>query len=663
MLEKMFNTELNNDDISLQVKKLLELVEAFVMVIDTAGNIQLINRVGRDLMGYEEEELLGKDLSTYLAELDKPEQMQKFLASMVRGEPAPSGYQEVRFCTKENRTRILEVKYSPIPGKNRKIQWIFISGLDVTNQQKSTRKLHSSKEKAEHLQEKAEHQTQIKSEFLARVSHEIRTPLNAIMGFTEQLMQTKLDSQQMEFLKIIDKSSEHMLSLINDVLVIQKIEANELTFDKTPFKITYPIEYIYNALQEKAKEKKIRFTYHIDEKLSKMVLIGDPFRLRQILINMLNNAIKFTHQGYVELRCFISSELEKTVKVRFDIMDTGIGVSPANIDTIFEEFKQADSTITKRYGGTGLGLTICKRLIEMQHGSLSVTSQEGTGTTFTFTIPFVKGKKTEITPPDFGTVDSDKLRGTKVLLVDDDSVNRLLGKTILEKFNCSYDISNTGEEAVERLKHSKYDIILLDIHMADVSGLDVARFIRDERGDKSTRIIAVTAAIMQHDIKEFYTNGIDDFLIKPFKEVNLFKKMCDMLRIETEDVSPQHEEIILKEYDASKLYNLTGLEKMAGPDEDFMTQMLLTFINNTEHTIQILPQLVKEKNWDQIGETAHKILPSFRHLEVEGIVSKLLDLKAKTLIEPDYRSVPDLVRSTIEEMQQLVNELNDEMGQ
>jgi PAS domain S-box-containing protein len=598
MLEELFDTELNKDDISLQVKKLFELVEAFVMVIDTTGNIELINRVGRELLGYEEEELVGRDFSTYLSAQEKRGVVDDFLASMIRGESAPSGYQEIRFCTKENQTRILEVKYSAIPGKNGKNQGIFISGSDVTDQQKSTRKLHSSKEKAEHLQEKAEHQTQTKSEFLARVSHEIRTPLNAIMGFTEQLMQTKLDSQQMEFLKIIDKSSEHMLSLINDVLVIQKIEANELTFDKTPFKITYPIEYIYNALQGKAKEKKIRFTYHIDEKLSEMVLIGDPFRLRQILINMLNNAIKFTHQGYVELRCFISSEMENTAKVRFDIMDTGIGVSPANIDTIFEEFKQADSTITKRYGGTGLGLTICKRLIEMQQGSLSVTSQEGTGTTFTFTIPFEKAKKKEIVPPDFGTVDSEKLRGTKVLLVDDDSVNRLLGKTILEKFNCAYDITNSGEEAIERLKHSKYDIILLDIHMADVSGLDVARYLREKKGDKSTIIIAVTAAIMQHDIKEFYANGIDDFLIKPFKEVNLFKKMCDVLRIETEAVSPQHEEIILKEYHESKPYNLIRLEKMAGPDEDLITQMLLTFINNTEHTIQILPQLVKDKDWD-----------------------------------------------------------------
>jgi CheY-like chemotaxis protein len=406
--------------------------------------------------------------------------------------------------------------------------------------------------------------------------------------------------------------------------------------------------------------KNLRFTYHIDEKLNDMVLLGDAFRLRQILINMLSNAIKFTTQGYVELRSFIKTEVDDTVWVRFDVIDTGIGISPDKIDTVFEEFKQASSAITMRYGGTGLGLTICKKLIELQRGSLSVASQEGIGTTFTFSIPYKRGKETDIVPPDFGTVDSEKLRNRHVLLADDDSVNRLLGKTILEKFNCRYDIANSGEEAIEKLKQEAYDIILLDIHMPDVNGLEVAKFLRRKKGDESTKIIAVTAAFMQHDVKEFYKVGINDFLIKPFKEVNLFNKMCDVLKIKTVSKKRQKTEIILEEYRQPKPYNLKELEKMAGQDKDFVSKMLLTFIDNAENTILLLPKLLKAKDWEQIGETAHKILPSYRHLEVNGIVSKLVELKNKTLIKPDHEAVPSLVESTLEEMKSLVSELKQE---
>ena len=215
---------------------------------------------------------------------------------------------------------------------------------------------------------------------------------------------------------------------------------------------------------------------------------------------------------------------------------------------------------------------------------------------------------------------------------------------------------------MERLKRSKYDVILLDIHMPDVNGIDVAKFLRTEKKNRSTKIIAVTAAVMQHDVKEFYANGIDDFLIKPFKEVNLYNKMCEVLKIKTPVESRQKTEIILEEYEDPKSYNLGELEKMAGRDKDFITQMLITFIDNTENTIYLLPQLLKEKDWEQIGETAHKILPSYRHLEVQDIVSKLLEIKTKTLIKPDYNAVPALVRTTIEEMKRLVAELKEELG-
>lgn len=652
--ELLFVTDSRSTTVSNKAHQLFDLVDAFIIVIDTTGSVRMMNRKAKKLLGYQDDEVIRKkNISQHVVHTDHG-RLKYLLETIHQGNFMESVHNEIRFRTKDGESRVLELNSKPIPDHHNNIKGIIMSGSDITDRKLDTSKLYRSKEKAEHL-------NQVKNEFLARVSHEIRTPLNAIMGFTEQLMNTSLDKQQTEFLKIIDKSSEHMLSLINDILVIQKIEAKELSFEKSPFKIKYPVDYIYNSLKVKAEEKHIRFNYHIEEKLDQMVLIGDPFRLRQILINMLSNAIKFTHQGYVELRCFIKSESEDEVNVRFDIIDTGIGISPDKIDSIFEEFKQANSTITKRYGGTGLGLSICKKLIEMQNGSLSVSSQEETGTTFSFSIPFKIGKETAITPSDFGIVDSEKLRDKKVLLADDDSVNRLLGKTIIEKFGCVYDIANSGEESIELLKRINYDIILLDIHMPDVNGLEVAKFLRKDICNESTKIIAVTAALMQHEVKEYYANGIDNILIKPFKEINLFHKMCEVLGIKTQSESRQKTEIILQEYHNSKSYNLDELEKMAGSDRDFVNQMLVTFIDNTENTIHIIPQLLKDRDWEQIGETAHKILPSYRHLEIEDIVSHLDELKTKTLINPDYKQVPALVESIIEKMKQLVIELKQEI--
>jgi len=525
---------------------------------------------------------------------------------------------------------------------------------NITEEKITARQLEESKEEAEKA-------NMAKSEFLARVSHEIRTPLNAVLGFTEQLLQTKLTKQQEDYLKIIDKSSEHLLSLINDILVLSKIEARQIRFDAHPFKIANTVEYVFNALMVKANEKKIRFSYDIDEAMD-MVLLGDSFRLRQILINLLNNAIKFTNRGYVELKCFLQDETKKQVTVRFDIIDTGIGISSKNLIKIFEEFKQADSGITMKYGGTGLGLTICKNLIEMQNGSLKVSSKENMGSTFTFTLPYKKGKQSDLVPTSMGEEDSDKLKGKNALLVDDDSVNRLLAKTILEKFQCVVDIANNGSEAIEKLTEKKFDIMVLDIHMPDISGIDVARFLREKKKDASTKIIAVTAAAMKDDIQQYFEVGIDDFLIKPFKEVYLFNKMCEVLDIRNNENKQQPvSEIILKEELSPKPYSFNGLKKMAGGNKSFVNKMLNTFIDNTNQSIGKFENGIKNNDWKMIGETAHKIIPGFRHLEVNEVVSQLVEIKTKTLVDKNYKGVPKMVETTVESMKDLIEKLQDEL--
>jgi len=546
-----------------------------------------------------------------------------------------------------------------IPIKNQKEN--SYSGIAITQNVTDDKR---TEQKLKHAKETAEKANRAKSDFLARVSHEIRTPLNAILGFTEQLQQTQLDAKQDEYVKIIDKSSEHLLSLINDILILSKIEARQINFEKSPFKIGYTVKYVYNTLRSKAEDKGLSFNYNIDSKLD-LVVLGDSFRLRQILINMLDNAIKFTSAGYVELRCFLVENKKNRVKVRFDIIDTGFGIKPDNLQSIFEQFKQADSSITQKYGGTGLGLTICKNLIDMQGGSLSVSSQENIGTTFSFVIPYTKGKESDFVSNDAVVdFDPDKLRDKKVLLVDDDSVNRLLGKTILEKIKCDFDIANNGKEAIDKLDEKKYDIVLLDIHMPDISGVDVAKYYRQKKNNASTKIVAVTAAVMKDDIKKYYKAGINDFLIKPYKEIYLFNKMCEVLQLKQINLQKPAAEIILKEELQPRLYDLSELKKMSGNNPEIIVTMLTTFIENSEQAMEKFQRGLSDKNWNQIAESAHKILPSYRHLGVNNIVTILEKLKNKALVNTsNSNQVEENTQRAIQLILQLIEELKSEILQ
>lgn len=526
---------------------------------------------------------------------------------------------------------------------------------NITDDKRTEQKLKLAKETAENA-------NRAKSDFLARVSHEIRTPLNAILGFTEQLKQTRLNSKQDEYVKIIDNSSEHLLSLINDILILSKIEAGQLNFQSNPFKIENIVKYVHNALVGKAREKGLNFSYHLDPKLD-LIVLGDSFRLRQILINMLSNAIKFTSAGYVELRCFLSHKNKKKIKVRFDIIDTGIGIKPDYLQIIFEQFKQADSGISQKYGGTGLGLTICKNLIGLQGGSLSVSSQENIGSTFSFVIPYEIGAETDIVSNDWGEIDPSKLSDKSVLLVDDDSVNRLLGKTILDKIKCKYDFANNGKEAIAKLDAKKYDIVLLDIQMPDISGVDVAKYIRQKKNNESTKIVAVTAAVMKDDIKKYYKAGIDDFLIKPFKEIHLFNKMCEVLLLKKVPFPKPVAEIILKEEIHPKQYDLSELKKMSGNNSDIIVSMLTTFIGNSKQALDKFKMALVEKDINLIAATAHKILPSYRHLEVNYVVNKLIKLKNTCQNSTDFIEVKKETKAVIHSVKKLLDELSNELQQ
>jgi len=514
-------------------------------------------------------------------------------------------------------------------------------------------------EKLSEAKRMAEEANQTKSEFLANISHEIRTPLSAIVGFAEQMLKTNLEPRQQQFIEIIEKSSEQLLSLVNDLLILSKIEAGRIDFDEDLFKIENVVNYVYQSMKTKASEKNIDFEV-IFEEGAKGVVVGDEFRLSQILINLVSNAIKFTDKGEVKIKCYRETETEGKSIINFEISDTGVGIPKDKVNIIFEQFKQADSAVTKKYGGTGLGLTISKRLVEMQKGKITVTSKLHKGTVFVVSLPFKKGDEFAYIKPRF---DEQKIsfKGKSALVVDDDSVNRLLGQTILTGLGFDVDLAASGAEAIEKLNKNSYDFLILDIHMPGVSGIDVADFLRLVKKDRKTKILAVTAAFMKEDIRKYKTSGIDDYLIKPFRENKLYSKMCLLSGYGvSEHKEPKQKDSRLHPNVKGAMYDLAELKAMAGNDREFIGSMLDTFINNVEEGIKLMAEKKNMQDWKLVGELAHKLIPSFVHLKVNKVIPLLKKIEKMTLHENNTVEVPKMVNTLIDQSERVIESLKKE---
>lgn len=521
---------------------------------------------------------------------------------------------------------------------------------DITEERQNERRLRESERKAIESDKK-------KSQFLASVSHEIRTPLNAISGFTEQLLKTETNSRQTEFIDIIEKSSEHLLNLVNDVLVYSKIEVNELNFENTIFNFNDLIQDVYKTFKFSTKNKGIDFKLENDEALDCTVL-SDRFRLRQVLVNLVNNAVKFTHSGYVKIFAFKKLDLKDEIVAEIRISDTGIGIPEEKQSEIFKPFKQAGSYIAKNYKGTGLGLTLSRKIIELLGGSLSLCSEVEKGSVFTIILPLKTTSVKQVdTTSHIRSTDTKILKDKKILLVDDDFVNRLLGKTVLDNFEGDIDLAENGKEAIIKAGKKKYDIIFLDIHMPDIDGFQVAKTIREIGVNQETSIIAVTAAIMKNEIEEFKNCGINDYLIKPYKEIDVFNKLLKVLGVNRDSL--KHDKIKNKKNYKQK-YDLTELKEMSKGDIAFQKEMLKTFIDNSYMNIDLLKNAVKIEDWHAAGEVAHKMLPSFKHLGAKDLVEDITKLKYSTLIKKDINIAEKCVKSVLEKTKDIIKKLEEE---
>ena len=372
------------------------------------------------------------------------------------------------------------------------------------------------------------HSLEQKVEFLANMSHEVRTPMNAIIGFTDLLNDTELNDEQRSFLGAIKTSSENLLVIINDILDFSKISSGKLRLEFITVNIKSLIgDAIYSFLFQ-AKSKNINLNYEIDNKISSLLLV-DPVRLKQILNNLLSNAVKFTESGRVNLCCRVLKDSKESQSLEFKVSDTGIGIDKDKLDIIFETFSQENESVTRKFGGTGLGLSISKQLVELFQGELFVESEKGKGTIFTLIIELNKSSQTIAKTIDIQVNESYSMEGSSILLVEDNKFNQLLIESILSDKNVKISCASNGQEALEILNSQKFDMILMDIQMPVMNGIETTQKIRKEM-KLDVPIIALTANALKEDKEKYINAGMDSYISKPFDQQELLRVISDFER-------------------------------------------------------------------------------------------------------------------------------------
>ena len=380
--------------------------------------------------------------------------------------------------------------------------------------------------------EKAEESTRVKSQFLANMSHEIRTPMNAIVGIADLLTLMEMNEDQQELVETVKLSGAGLLGLIDDILDLSKIEAGRMELESVDFRTRELAEDALRVVQARAAAKELRLGLRIGDEVP-AVLMGDPVRLRQILINYLGNAVKFTQRGEVELRVSVRGTENGVHQLRFEVADTGPGIDEKMIPELFEKFRQADASTTRKYGGTGLGLAISKQLSELMGGSVGARRGEGGGAVFWCEVPMRAGTLRE-PPPEPSAHDRDAseaaLRGARILLVEDNPVNQMVAQRMLLRLGCAVDLASSGQEAIEKWRHGNYSVVLMDCQMPEMDGYEAARRIRmEQNGAPRVPIVALTANAMDGDKQKCLDAGMDDYIRKPVRFDVLRKQLVENL--------------------------------------------------------------------------------------------------------------------------------------
>lgn len=649
---------------SFYTRSLIEASLDPLVTISTAGKIMDMNQALANITGITRIKLTGTDFFDYFTEPQKAREI--YQEVFAKGSVA-----DFPLTLRHNKGKLTDVLFNGSIFKDDlgSVMGVVIVARDVTEQKRIASELveakvfaefatgiaESAKSKAETATRTAEDAVKAKQQFLSNMSHEIRTPMNAIIGFTKVVLKTELSGKQKEYLQAIKLSGDALIVLINDILDLAKVDAGKMRFEQTPFKMASSISAMLHLFETKIQEKNLELVKVYDSNIPE-VLVGDPVRLHQIILNLVSNSVKFTTKGIITITVRLLQEDDEKVTIEFAVEDTGIGIPETKIENIFENFQQATSGTSRLYGGTGLGLAIVKQLVEAQNGTITVRSKMGEGSIFSFTLSFLK-TKFEAEEETLFFESEKEVKNIKVLVVEDIALNQLLMKTLLDDFGFSRDFASNGRIAIEMLKKKTYDIILMDLQMPEMNGFEATTHIRKVM--KSTvPIIALTADVTTVDLAKCKAVGMNDYIAKPVDERILYNKIVSLAKKTNEVILPDKIEPTSKQ----KCTDLHYLIRRTKSNPELMKEMITVYLEQTPPLVNIMKTSYQNKDWESLQSAIHKIIPSFSIMGINPDFETMAKkVKEYAIAMQQGEGMPDMVLKLEKVCNQACVELTEEL--
>lgn len=603
-----------------------------VTIADREGKIEWVNEGFTKLFGYKLKDVKG----TYGEILRKGEKTglspDNEHYKVLLKEKKPLSYENKNYSKSGEEYWVL-TSLTPLLNDKGEVEKIISIDSDITRRKKAEQELIIANKIAEHsifkgnkaleelrnAKQEVEESVRVKEQFLANMSHEIRTPMNAIIGFTNLLLKREHGPEIHQYLNAIKTSGQNLLVIINDILDFSKLELGKITIECIPFKLDQLISTVIDLMLPKAIEKNIKLSFSIAKDIP-ATLLGDPTRLNQVLVNLVGNAIKFTNEGGVRIEVNLMNHTDEEVSLRFSVTDTGIGIPAESVDRIFEGFTQATSDTTRKYGGTGLGLTITKELIELQGGEISVTSKLNEGSSFVFWLKFKKEKEESAGHDSEGKEKNEEfpLENVKVLLVEDNLFNQLLAVKILENWHCKVETADNGLIATEKAEAQDFDLVLMDIQLPEMDGYQATAYIRTKiKGPRSkTPIIAMTAHAFAEEIEKCKKMGMDDYISKPFDENKLRGKIVRVLQINKQAPPGANGAVPDSAAGPKSCVELSYLRRISKSDAGFIIRMIDVFVEQTPRFLSSVKSCIDSRDLHELHKVLHRMKPSIAFMGI-----------------------------------------------